>query len=85
MGQGHIFTGVYDSVHVGGGGGGAIPACIAGGIQHALHRGGSVPGGVPGPGGVPAPRGVPGGDPPGRLLLRAVRILLECILVTLHI
>ena len=24
---------------------------------------------------------VPGGDPPGRLLLRAVRILLECILV----
>ena len=25
--------------------------------------------------------GVPGGDPPGRLLLRAVRILLECILV----
>ena len=28
-------------------------------------------------------RGVPGGDPPGRLLLRAVRILLECILVVL--
>ena len=26
-------------------------------------------------------RGVPGGDPPGRLLLRTVRILLECILV----
>ena len=25
--------------------------------------------------------GGPGGDPPGRLLLRAVRILLECILV----
>ena len=25
--------------------------------------------------------GVPGGDPPGQLLLRAVRILLECILV----
>ena len=25
--------------------------------------------------------GVPGGDPPGRPLLRAVRILLECILV----
>ena len=26
-------------------------------------------------------QGKPGGDPPGRLLLRAVRILLECILV----
>ena len=26
--------------------------------------------------------GVPGGDPPGRLLLRAVRILLKCILVS---
>ena len=33
-------------------------------------------------GGVPGPGGVPGGDPPGRPLLRAVRILLECILVT---
>ena len=46
-------------------------------------------GGVPGPGGcawsggVPGPGGmVPGGNPPGRLLLRAVRILLECILVS---
>ena len=48
-------------------------------------------GGVPGPRGVwsgggawfagSGPGGVPGGDPPGRLLLRAVRILLECILV----
>ena len=46
----------------------------------------SVHGEVPGPGGVPGPRGVPGGDhpPPGRLLLRAVRILLECILVKLY-
>ena len=35
--------------------------------------------------GVSAPGGVPGGDPPGRSLLRAVRILLECILVTLYI
>ena len=35
-----------------------------------------------GPGrGVSALEGVPVGDPPGRLLLRAVRILLECILV----
>ena len=31
-------------------------------------------GGVSGPGG-------PGGDPPGRQLLRAVHILLQCILV----
>ena len=39
-------------------------------------------GGVPGPlGGTPGPGGVLGGDPPGWLLLRAVRILLECILV----
>ena len=29
--------------------------------------------------------GVPGGDPPGQLLLRAVRILLECILVCLYV
>ena len=32
-------------------------------------------------GGVPGTRGVSGGDPPRRLLLQAVRILLECILV----
>ena len=30
-------------------------------------------------GGVLPPGGVPGGDPPGRLPLRTVRILLECI------
>ena len=54
------------------GGGGAcsraMPAPRGGGC---LVLGGClVPGG-----------GVPSGDPPGRLLLRAVRILLECILV----
>ena len=39
-------------------------------------------GGVLPPGGVSAPGGgLAGGGPPGRLLLRAVRILLECILV----
>ena len=44
-------------------------------------RGGLLGGGVvPVPGG-PALGGVPGGDPLGRLLLRAVRNLLECILV----
>ena len=59
------------------------------GVGGAWSRGGGclVPGwGVPGPGGVWSRRegawlgGVAGGDPPGRLLLRAVRILLECIL-----
>ena len=55
-------------------------------------EGGCVRGGVPGPRGVPAPGGGSGPRgsgpgwgawwrPPGRLLLRVVRILLECILV----
>ena len=35
---------------------------------------------VSGPGGAWS-GGVPGGEPPGRPLMRAVRILLECILV----
>ena len=62
----------------------------------ACSGGVSAPGGgMPAPGGgVPAPRGVAcsqggllwGGveTPPRCLLLRVVRILLECILVTLH-
>ena len=45
--------------------------------------GGCVPG--PGVGGVCLVRGGPGGDPPRRLLLQAVRILLECILVILKL
>ena len=53
-----------------------------------LLLGGSGPRGVPGLGGVPGPGGsgpggVPGGDPLRWLLLRAVRILLECILVVI--
>ena len=36
-----------------------------------------------GPGGA-CSGGMSGGDPPGRLLLRAVRILLECILVLMY-
>ena len=36
---------------------------------------------MPAPGGVPAPGGCLVENPPGRPLLRAVRILLECILV----
>ena len=48
----------------------------------AWSRGGACSRGVPALGGARS-GGVPGGDPPGRLLLRAVRILLECILVCL--
>ena len=67
LGQGYIFTGVCDSVHRGAG-------CM-------------VPEGMPGLGGAWSRGGSrsrgPGGDtpPPGQLLLRAYRILLECILV----
>ena len=76
LGQGNIFALVCHSVHGG---------CLVRGVSGP--RGCLVPGvpgatGVRGPGGVPGPRGVllPG-RPPRRLLLRAVRILLECILV----
>ena len=44
-------------------------------VKLSLVLGGSAPGGVPGPGGCLVE------TPPGRLLLRAVRILLECILI----
>ena len=50
------------------------------GLEGAWSWGVSGPGGS-GPRRVPRPMGVPGGDPAGRILLRAVRILLECILV----
>ena len=51
------------------------------GVCDSVHRGRVclIPGGGAWSGGS-APVG-PGGDPPGRLLLRAVRILLECILL----
>ena len=47
--------------------------------SHDRPAGGSALGGLL-PGGA-CSGGVPGGDPLGRLLLRTVRILLECILV----
>ena len=49
-------------------------------VCHSVHRGVLVPGWGAWSGGVLS-RGVPDGDPSGRPLLRAVRILLECILV----
>ena len=62
--------------------GGAIPACIAGGILACLAAGLR---GVCSGGGLLPEVSAGGGcleeTPPGRLLLRAVRILLECILV----
>ena len=71
LGQNNIFTGVCDSVNGGRGvcsrGVSAPEGCLLGGC---LLRG-CVPGGDP-----PTPTA-----PPGWLLLRAVRILLECILV----
>ena len=66
LGQGYIFTGVCGSVHRGG-------SWSWGG---AWSWGGCM---VPGGGGWCG--WLHSGDPPGRLLLRAVRILLECILV----
>ena len=66
LGQGYIFTGVCHSVNRG----------------ECLLRGGAGPEGVSGPGGLPAPRGGLVETPPsGWPLLRAVRILLECLLV----
>ena len=62
-------------------GGGLVPGgCLVLGV--VWSRGCLVLGGSgPGEGGLVWERAVPGGNPPKRLLLRAVRILLECILV----
>ena len=53
LGQDYNFTGICHSVN--GGGGGAIPACIAGDIpaclEAGLQKGGSAPGGMSAPGG----------------------------------
>ena len=76
LGQGNIFTSMCQEFCSQGRC--AIPACIAGGIPACLAAG--LQGGCLLLGGGLL-LGVPGGDPPGRLLLRAVRILLECILV----
>ena len=73
LGQGYIFTGVCDSVHRG------VPApggCLVPGGGAWSQWGYLVPWGKPLPGGCLVET-----HPPGRLLLWAVRILLECILV----
>ena len=76
LGQGNIFTSVWHEFCSGGcllPGGGSGPGGLLQG--RCLLLGGAWSGGL-------LPRGVPGGyTPPGRLLLRAVRILLKCILV----
>ena len=65
--EGNVFTGVCDSIHRAG-------ECLPG-PRGGVWSGAVVPGlGVPGPGGA-------WWRPPRRLLLRAVRILLEYILV----
>ena len=74
LGQGNIFTPICHSVHRGVPPPGGLP-------QGVLPPGECFLGGVLPPGGGCFLSGVPGGDLPGRLLLRAVRILLECILV----
>ena len=68
LGQGYVFTRVCDSVHRGV----LSQHAIAGGIPACLAAG--LQGGCLLPGGLVE-------TPPGRLLLRAVCILLECILV----
>ena len=80
LGQGYIFTGVCDSVN------GGRYVSFRGGCFLWWWGASSGGGGCASWGGVcflPGAllRGGPGGNPPGRLLLRAVRILLECILV----
>ena len=62
-------------------GGGAWSGGVPG--LGGLLRGGGVPalGACLVPGGLLLGGGVPGGDSLGQLLLRSVRILLECILV----
>ena len=80
LGQGNIFIGRVSRILFtvrgvcSGGGGVSAPGGVRGKVCSwggCLLQGGRVPG----------PRGVPAGDPPGRLLLQVVCILLECILV----
>ena len=75
LGQGNMLTGVCLST-----GGCLVPRGAWSWGRLVPGEGCLVPGGACLVGGVWS-GGVPGGDPLGRLLLRAVGILLECILV----
>ena len=70
-----LFTVGVPGPGVGSAPGGSVPRGSAPGVPCS---GGGL---LPVCGGVCSGGGVPGGDPPRRLLLRTVRILLECILV----
>ena len=76
-----MFLQVSDSVHRGGACSWGVPAPGEGVWSGGCLLWGCLVRGVPAPRGGACSGGVPGEDPPRRLLLRAVRILLECILV----
>ena len=89
--EGYVFTCVCDSIH--GGGGVLSQHALQVVSQYALQQGGICSWGVCSQGGLLWEGSAPGGggacsrgcgDPPEsrRLLLRTVRILLECILVS---
>ena len=84
--EGYVFTRICHSVHGGGGGYPSMPCKVV--SQHALQVSGGVSRPTPGGEGSPGPHragcitACTEADPPrGRLLPRAVRILLESILV----
>ena len=77
LGQGNMFTRLSFCPH----GGRGVWSWGGSGPGGIWSQGGAWSRGMPGPGGVPGPEGCLVETPPGRLLLRAVRILLECILV----
>ena len=90
LGQGYIFTGMCDSVHRGVHGPGegcmVLGECLGGAWSRAAWSRGCTGGALSGWGAWSGGCMVPGGlvekpPPPRRPLLRAVRILLECILV----
>ena len=76
LGQGNIFTGMCDSVNRGG----ASSRGVSGPRRFLVMGDVWSRGGLLGRGGGLVPGGCLVETPPGQLLLRAVRILLECFL-----